>query len=49
MYYYVEVEVGNPKQIQSAILDTGSDMLSFPCTLCKNGDCGKHEHDYFNH
>ena len=49
MYFYAEIFVGGNKQPESAILDTGSDMLSFPCTLCKNGDCGKHEHDYFNH
>ena len=48
MYYFIDISVGNPGQVQSAILDTGSDTLSVPCTLCKNGDCGKHEHSYFN-
>ena len=23
-------------------------MLSFPCVLCKSGDCGVHEHSYFD-
>lgn len=48
MYYFIDIGLGSPGQVQSAILDTGSDTLSVPCTLCKKGDCGRHEHPHFN-
>ena len=48
MYYFIDINMGSPGQVQSAILDTGSDTLSVPCTMCKKGDCGKHEHTYFD-
>ncbi len=48
MYYFIDIGVGNPGQVQSAILDTGSDTFTVPCTLCKSGDCGQHEHPYFD-
>ncbi len=35
MYYFLDILFGNPSQVQSAILDTGSDTLSIPCKLCK--------------
>lgn len=40
MYYFIDIKMGNPSQVQSAILDTGSDTLTVPCTFCKDGDCG---------
>lgn len=30
-YYYVNVYIGSPSQLQTLILDTGSWMTAFPC------------------
>ena len=30
------------------IFDTGSDLTAFPCDLCKEGHCGKHNNPSFN-
>lgn len=43
MYYFAKFQVGTPPIEQSAIIDTGSDTLAFPCDYCKNGDCGHHQ------
>ena len=48
MYYYTKFNVGNPPVEQSAIIDTGSDTLAFPCDHCQSGDCGDHADDRFN-
>lgn len=42
MYYFTRFTVGNPPVDQSAIIDTGSDTLAFPCNQCLNDDCGTH-------
>lgn len=47
MYYFAKIYVGNPQVEQSAIIDTGSDTLAFPCDDCRNGDCGKHQDERF--
>eukprot|EP00923_Selenidium_pygospionis_P038019 GHVN01066492.1.p1 GENE.GHVN01066492.1~~GHVN01066492.1.p1 ORF type:complete len:545 (+),score=37.13 GHVN01066492.1:68-1702(+) len=41
-YYFVDIFVGSsdPPQRQSVILDSGSSLLAFPCTFCR--DCGFH-------
>lgn len=40
-YYYAEVFVGTPPQKVTAIADTGSTLLAFPCKDCT--DCGVHQ------
>ncbi|SCO93815.1 plasmepsin V, putative [Plasmodium malariae] len=45
-YYFIDIDVGTPKQRISLILDTGSSSLSFPCSGCK--DCGIHMENPFN-
>lgn len=47
MYYYTKFSVGNPDSLQSAIIDTGSDTLAFPCDHCQSHDCGTHEDPRF--
>lgn len=47
-YYYADIFVGTPAQKQSVIVDTGSDYLAFPCSLCNAGQCGKHNNPVFN-
>jgi len=47
MYYYTKFSVGNPDETQSAIIDTGSDTLAFPCDTCQSKDCGTHEDPRF--
>lgn len=47
MYYYTKFSVGNPDSTQSAIIDTGSDTLAFPCDHCHSKDCGTHEDPRF--
>lgn len=32
-YYYVEVGVGSPPQMQALIIDTGSNILAVPCEI----------------
>jgi len=32
----------------SAIIDTGSDTLAFPCQKCPTANCGKHQFNRFN-
>ncbi|KRW98301.1 Aspartic peptidase domain [Pseudocohnilembus persalinus] len=41
-YFYTSVYVGTPPQRQTVIVDTGSYLLAFPCTDCKESNCGKH-------
>lgn len=36
-YYYINVYIGSPPQLQTLILDTGSWLTSFPCNGNKNG------------
>lgn len=44
MYYFAKFLVGNPGgSYQSAILDTGSDTLAFPCEHCQGNNCGQHQ------
>ncbi|KAK8821570.1 hypothetical protein WA556_002019, partial [Blastocystis sp. ATCC 50177/Nand II] len=45
-YFYTLVYVGNPPQRQTVILDTGSSILSFPCSTCTS--CGQHQNAPFN-
>lgn len=47
MYYFSKIKVGSPGLDQSAIIDTGSDTLAFPCDQCKSGDCGTHQDPRF--
>lgn len=48
MYYFAKLFVGTPPMEQSAIIDTGSDTLAFPCDHCKPGDCGSHQDPRFH-
>merc|ERR1719450_1504397 len=45
-YYYVDLEVGQPAQLVSMIVDTGSELAAFPCKGC--GHCGQHIDPAFN-
>ena len=47
MYYYTKFTVGNPGSTQSAIIDTGSDTLAFPCDHCRSHNCGTHQDPRF--
>lgn len=47
MYYYTKFEVGSSSDSQSAIVDTGSDTLAFPCNSCQSRDCGNHQDSRF--
>ena len=47
MYYFSKIKVGSPGFDQSAIIDTGSDTLAFPCDQCKGADCGTHQDPRF--
>lgn len=47
MYYFSKFYVGSSLEQQSAIIDTGSDTLAFPCDYCKTGDCGTHQDPRF--
>ena len=45
-YYYTYLYLGNSKQRQSYIIDTGSSITTSPCKpYCTK--CGKHENDYY--
>ena len=48
MYYFAKFKVGSPEMEQSAILDTGSDTLAFPCDYCETSDCGTHQDPRFS-
>jgi len=39
-YYFVDLHVGTPGQLVSVIVDTGSTLISFPCSPCEH--CGVH-------
>ena len=43
MYYFSKFSIGDPETEQSAIIDTGSDTLAFPCDHCNSADCGTHQ------
>ncbi|SOV24289.1 plasmepsin V [Plasmodium sp. DRC-Itaito] len=45
-YYFLDLDIGNPSQRISLIVDTGSSSLSFPCSGCK--DCGIHMEKPYN-
>lgn len=45
--YWVNIYVGTPPQKQSAIIDTGSSLLAFPCSDC-GSNCGHHLSRPFN-
>lgn len=47
MYYFSKFYVGTPAVEQSAIIDTGSDTLAFPCDHCEGSDCGTHQDPRF--
>lgn len=47
MYYYTKFYVGSPEVEQSAIIDTGSDTLAFPCDHCVSSNCGTHQDPRF--
>lgn len=42
MYYFARFKVGTPPVEETAIIDTGSDTLAFPCQKCQGFDCGDH-------
>lgn len=48
MYYYTKFYVGTPETEQSAIIDTGSDTLAFPCDHCQSSNCGTHQDPRFH-
>ena len=45
-YYYTTLYVGQNKIKQTYIIDTGSSILSSPCSPCK--ECGVHKRNYFH-
>lgn len=47
MYYFSKFNIGSQNVEQSAIIDTGSDQLAFPCDQCRSGDCGTHQDPRF--
>lgn len=47
MYYFAKFAVGSKNKTQSAIIDTGSDTLAFPCENCEGGNCGSHQNTRF--
>ena len=47
MYYFSKFFVGTPSVDQSAIIDTGSDTLAFPCDHCQAKNCGSHQDPRF--
>jgi len=47
MYYFSKFYVGTPSVEQSAIIDTGSDTLAFPCDHCQGSNCGTHQDPRF--
>jgi hypothetical protein len=38
-YYYANIFIGTPPQMQSVIVDTGSGILALPCSRCTS--CGR--------
>lgn len=48
MYYFSKFYIGTPAVEQSAIIDTGSDTLAFPCDHCEGNDCGTHQDPRFH-
>ena len=44
-YYYTTLYVGDQKVKQTYILDTGSAIMSSPCSPCD--ECGSHKNNYF--
>jgi hypothetical protein len=44
-YYYTTLYVGDKKVKQTYILDTGSAIMSSPCSPCEQ--CGSHKNNYF--
>lgn len=49
MYYAAPIFVGAKEQLQTVIIDTGSDLMAFPCAICKPGNCGTHEDSYYEY
>ena len=47
MYYFATFDVGTPQVLQSAIIDTGSDTMAFPCESCHGKNCGSHQYPRF--
>ena len=45
-YYYTNLYIGDSKEKQGLILDTGSSITTSTCSKCKN--CGKHIHPPYN-
>ena len=45
-YYYTTLYIGKNKSPQTYILDTGSPIMSSPCTACRK--CGKHTNPYYD-
>ena len=46
-YYYTTLYIGKNKSAQTYILDTGSTIMTSPCTTCIK--CGKHTNPYYKH
>lgn len=44
--HHVMVYIGSPPQRQTLIVDTGSRLMAFPCSPCRN--CGRHVSKYFD-
>ncbi|KAL4504448.1 hypothetical protein ABPG72_009894 [Tetrahymena utriculariae] len=45
--YWVNLYIGTPPQKQTAIIDTGSSLLAFPCSQCESS-CGNHLNKQYN-
>ena len=45
-YYYTTLYVGPNRVKQTYVIDTGSSIMSSPCSPCK--DCGQHKYNYYS-
>ena len=45
-YYYTTLYVGQDKKKQTYVIDTGSSIMSSPCSPCP--DCGQHKRNYYH-
>ena len=44
-YYYTTLYIGPERTKQTYVIDTGSSIMSSPCSPCK--DCSQHKHNYY--
>ena len=46
-YYYTTLYIGSDHMPQTFIIDTGSSIMSSPCSKCLNNSCGIHKNAFF--